>query len=162
LEQKEKELQEKIAAQNSSSETVNTLEDEVERLRNELDESRKNPRGGNAAENPPQQTPLVATVFLIGSRGGNVPTQINLASGTKVLNLRIPINPSDGSEFDVKITGDSGVVFERDKLVPRAVQDGRILSVNISADKLHEGFYQVLTRNEKGEERTRSFVVRPK
>ena len=91
-----------------------------------------------------------------------MPTQIDLARETKILNLRIPVNADDGGEFEIKVTGDSGVLLDSSKVVPRAVKGGRFLSVNILAEKLHEGFYQVLIRNEKGEERTRSFVVKPK
>jgi hypothetical protein len=161
LRQKEQELQEKSQAQNSDSETVGALEDEIERLKGELNEERKKPTLSKTQESAPT-TPLVATVMLIGTRGGNLPTQIMLAPETKILNLRIPINPDDGKEFEVKVTGDSGVLVDSNKIVPRAIKGGRILSVNIPADKLHEGFYQVLTRNEEGEERTRSFVIKPK
>jgi hypothetical protein len=162
LEQKERELQDKISAQNSSSETVNTLEDEVEQLKHDLEEARKKVPANNAENPEGQRTPLIATVFLIGARGGNVPTQIDLVKGIKILNLKIPVNPSDGSMFEIKITGDSGVILDSGGVAPRAIQGGRLLSINIPAEKMHEGFYQVLTRNEKGEERTRSFVIRPK
>ena len=100
--------------------------------------------------------------MLIGARGGNLPTQVTLAKETKILNLRIPLSADDGNEFEVKITGDSGVLIDTGSIKPRSIQGGRILSVNVPAEKLHEGFYQVLTRNENGEERTRSFVVKPK
>ena len=161
LRQKERELQEKNHAQNGDSETVGTLENEIERLKGELNEARKKPTVSNSQENA-SGTPLVATVILIGTRGGNLPTQIDLARETKILNLRIPVNADDGGEFEMKVTGDSGVLLDSSKVVPRAVKGGRFLSVNILAEKLHEGFYQVLIRNEKGEERTRSFVVKPK
>lgn len=161
LRQKEDELQQKIQAQNRDLETVGTLEDEVERLKNELDQAKKNSPPGNTQETAPH-TPLIATVMLIGTRGGNLPTQVMLAKETKILNLRIPLNADDGNEFEVKITGDSGVLIDTGSIKPRSIQGGRILSVNIPAEKLHEGFYQVMTRNEKGEERTRSFVVKPK
>lgn len=161
LRQKEQELHEKTQAQNGDSETIGGLEDEIQRLKSELAETRKREPSGNTQETTPR-TPLVATVMLIGTRGGNLPTQITLAKETKVLNLRIPLNPDDGNEFEVKITGDSGVLVDSSKVVPRAVKGSGFLSVNIPAEKLHEGFYQVLTRNEKGEERTRSFVIKPK
>jgi len=161
LRQKEQELHEKTQAQNGDSETIGALEDEIQRLKNELDETRKRAPLGNTQETMPR-TPLVASVMLIGTRGGSLPTQITLARETKVLNLLVPLNPDDGNEFEVKVTGDSGVLVDSSKISPRAVKGGRFLSVNIPAEKLHEGFYQVLIRNEKGEERTRSFVVKPK
>jgi len=160
LQQKERELQEKSQAQNRDSETVGTLEDEVARLRQELDASRKKPSPG--IENPSRQTPLVATAFLIGARGGDIPTQIVLEKGTRVLNLRIPLNPSDGSEFDVRITGNAGVVFEGSKLFPHAMQGGRILSVSIPISKLPAGNYKVTIRNETAQERNRAFVIKLK
>jgi cell division protein FtsB len=161
LEQKERELQEKTSAQKSSSETINTLEDEVEQLKHDLEETKR--ATANNVESPEgQRTPLIATVFLIGARGGSIPTQIDLVRGTKILNLKIPVNPSEGSVFEIKVTGDAGVVLDSSGASPRVVQGSKMLSVNIPAEKLHEGFYQVLTRNEKGEERTRSFVIRPK
>ena len=161
LRQKEQELQQKSQEQNGDSETVGALEDEIQRLKNELDDTRKRAPLGNTQETAPRE-PLIATVMLIGTRGGNLPTQITLARETKILNLRIPVNQDDGSVFEVKVTGDSGVLVDSSKVVPRPIKGGRVLSVNIQAEKLHEGFYQVLTRNEKGEERTRSFVVKPK
>ena len=161
LQLKEQELQERTQAQNRDSETVGALEDEIERLKNELNEAKKNSPLGNTQEAVPH-TPLIATVMLIGARGGNLPTQVTLAKETKILNLRIPLSADDGNEFEVKITGDSGVLIDTGSIKPRSIEGGRILSVNIPAEKLHEGFYQVLTRNEKGEERTRSFVVKPK
>ena len=161
LRQKEQELQEKSQAQNGNSEAIGALEDEIERLKGELNEARKKPSLSNSQE-PAPRTPLVATVMLIGTRGGNLPTQIALVRETKILNVRIPVNPDDGSEFEVKVTGDAGVLLDSSKVVPRTVKGGGFLSINIPAEKLHEGFYQVLIRNEKGEERTRSFVIRPK
>ena len=161
LQQKERELQEKSQAQNRDSETVGTLEDEVARLRQEIDASRKKPSPGNV-ENPLQHTPLVATAFLIGARGGDIPTQIVLEKGTRVLNLRIPLNPSDGREFDVRITGNAGVVFEGSKLSPHAIQGGRILSVSIPIGKLPAGNYKVTIRNETAQERNRAFVIKLK
>lgn len=161
LKQKEQELREKSQAQNGDSQTVDALEDEIERLKGELNEARKKPSLSNT-QTPAQTSPLVATVLLIGTRGGNLPTQIALARETKILNLHLPVNSDDGSEFEIKVTGDAGVVLDSSKVVPRAVKGGRFLSINIPAEKLHEGFYQVLTRNEKGEERTRSFVIKPK
>ena len=160
LQQKERELQEKSQAQNRDSETVGTLEDEVARLRQEIDASRKKPSPG--IENPSRQTPLVATAFLIGARGGDIPTQIVLEKGTRVLNLRIPLNPSDGSEFDVRITGNAGVVFEGTKLSPHAIQGGRILSVSIPTNKLPAGNYKVTIRYETAQERNRAFVIKLK
>jgi hypothetical protein len=157
IELKERELRERLAEQgNADSETQAAIEGEIEQLQRDLEEARKSP---SANRSTPERVPTIATIMLLGTRGGGAPTPISLNKETKVLNLRIAVVASEDA-FDVTVSKGPAVVSRAVGLTPRATGATKTLSVNIPARQLTDGQYDVLIRNKAGEEMKRSFVVK--
>lgn len=159
LTRREQELNERLAEQRGEdSESLSALQNEVDSLRQQLDESRRKPPPGNAAT-PSYHTPLIATVFLSAGRGGGgaIPT-IQISKDTKILNVKVPLSADETGKFGVEVTGPAGMILKRSGVVPTGGAE-KVLNLSIPATKLEAGKYEVAMRDEKGVTKTRSFLI---
>lgn len=158
----EQELKDQLAERTSDdSEALSALENEVEELRAQLEKTKLKAADGNSA-NYSQQTSLTATIILPTMRGGgDVPVSISIGKATQVLNVRIPVGESERDSLDVTVTHGTEMILSR-KINPRETKAGRIVSLNLAAGRLSGGRYDVLLKNEKGEELKRAFTLERK
>ncbi len=155
LEQKNKELQDRIADQrNDDAEALSALQNEIDQLHSEL----KGPDRRAPVENTPRST-VVATVTLSEVRGKlPVSTNVTIGSNVRVLNVQIPVMNLRGDAFEVKISRepDNRTITSSIGNKPSA---RRIITQSIPMHGIDGGTYRLIVRNAVGEESVFRFTI---
>lgn len=157
LAEKEAQFQEQLAEQRGAdSETLAALENDIERLQNELDAARK-----TAQIEPPAggRTPSIATFMLAATRGGAFRTQVSLSRSTKLVALQVPVSASETGPLEVSVMSGTKAIVTARNVRPRQMKGGRMIAISVQARHLSEGEYEMVLRNAAGEEMKRGFTV---
>jgi hypothetical protein len=86
-----------------------------------------------------------------------VPT-INLADGTKVLNVKVPLAAEQSTPFDIEISfGGKTILKKAYGQLPKG--DNPTVHVSLPTSGLVDGRYALVVRDQRGETKTRSFII---
>jgi hypothetical protein len=142
------------------AETLASLEGEIERLRRQLDEARRRP-ANISTQDTPQRVPLIATVTLpmTPTSGTGPPVLVAVEDETKVISFQVPVSETEGDSFEVTVKKGAETLLKAENVKPRSAGTQRTVSVSLPTRQLSDGRYDVVVKGNRGEARTRGFIV---
>ncbi|MEA2603176.1 MAG: hypothetical protein QOF89_4168 [Acidobacteriota bacterium] len=108
----------------------------------------------------PASIPAVLTLSLMGSRGAERVERLHLLPGTRTAEIRIDVEGQDDApSFHVVLRRDNETVWEKSALKPSALRWGQGLVVDVPAERLSAGRYEIAVTPQGSEEVAIEFEV---
>jgi len=156
LNERQQELDRRVAEQRGEdSESLAALQNKIDELQKQLNDSKTKPINQNDTS---QRQPLIATLILAAPRGGGAVPTINMANGTKVLNIKLPLAADQSAPFDIEISFGGKTIFKKayDQL---PIGNNPTVNISLPTSGVVDGQYAITVRDRKGEAKTYSFIV---